>query len=144
MAGRDRENYNRWQREYRAKNKEKYSQLYKERYNRDIELSKKLNEVNYSVHAEKRREYAKNYRKMHLPQIRAYMAERRANKLKATPAWANLDKIKELYLNCPEGYHVDHIIPLKGKEVCGLHVESNLQYLPAIENIKKKNILKGE
>lgn len=66
-------------------------------------------------------------------------ATRRAIKLKQTPNWANLDLIKDIYLGCPKGYHVDHIIPLKGKIVSGLHIETNLQYLPAVENIKKKN-----
>ena len=52
------------------------------------------------------------------------------------PPWADLDKIKEIYKNRPKGYHVDHIHPIsKG----GLHVHYNLQYLPAIENIKKSN-----
>jgi hypothetical protein len=64
---------------------------------------------------------------------------RKAQKLKATPKWADLDKIKEIYRNRPEGYHVDHIIPLVSSRVCGLHVEHNLQYLPASENIRKKN-----
>jgi len=66
-------------------------------------------------------------------------AKRRASKLSRTPKWANLDKIKEIYLNCPEGYHVDHIIPLQGKLVSGLHVPENLQYLPAHENLSKSN-----
>jgi hypothetical protein len=57
----------------------------------------------------------------------------------ATPKWANLDIIQQFYLNRPEGYHVDHIIPLKGPAVCGLHIESNLQYLPAAENRAKSN-----
>lgn len=64
---------------------------------------------------------------------------RRANILQATPIWANKEKIREFYLNCPKGYHVDHIVPLKGKDVSGLHVENNLQYLPALQNIKKGN-----
>jgi hypothetical protein len=56
-----------------------------------------------------------------------------------TPKWANRSKIREIYANCPEGHHVDHIIPLRGKLVSGLHIESNLQYLPAHENMKKHN-----
>lgn len=56
-----------------------------------------------------------------------------------TPPWADLNKIKEIYNNCPEGYHVDHIHPLRGELISGLHVENNLQYLPAIDNIKKGN-----
>lgn len=79
------------------------------------------------------------YRKTHLANYAAVEAKRRANKRKATPNWANLLKIKEIYVNRPEGYHVDHIIPLSNKLVCGLHNEFNLQYLPALENIRKNN-----
>jgi hypothetical protein len=61
-----------------------------------------------------------------------------------TPKWANRAKIREIYANCPEGYHVDHIIPLRGKYVSGLHIETNLQYLPAKENMKKHNTFKPE
>jgi len=67
--------------------------------------------------------------------------KRRAIKLKAIPKWCNLDRIKEIYKNCPKGYHVDHIVPLQGKNVCGLHVENNLQYLTAEQNIAKGNKL---
>jgi hypothetical protein len=68
-------------------------------------------------------------------------AKRRAMKLRATPKFANLKKIKEIYKNCPKGYHVDHIIPLQGKNVCGLHVEWNLQYLTPSANYSKSNKL---
>lgn len=65
--------------------------------------------------------------------------KRIAAKLQRTPAWADHDKIKEIYYNCPEGYEVDHIIPLQGDLVSGLHVENNLQYLTKFENCSKGN-----
>jgi len=71
--------------------------------------------------------------------FKAKCAERRAKKLKATVGWANVDAIARIYAGCPPGYHVDHIIPLRGKNVSGLHVEANLQYLPASENFRKHN-----
>jgi uncharacterized protein YjcR len=53
-----------------------------------------------------------------------------------TPVDEDVSKIKEFYKNCPEGYEVDHIIPLsKG----GSHSLSNLQYLTVSENRKKSN-----
>jgi len=53
-----------------------------------------------------------------------------------TPPDANLEIIKEIYLNCPEGYQVDHIKPIsKG----GLHHQDNLQYLTAHDNQSKGN-----
>jgi hypothetical protein len=67
---------------------------------------------------------------------------RNAQKLQATPKWLTneqLAEMKQFYINCPEGYHVDHIHPLRGNGLCGLHVPWNLQYLPAVENHRKSN-----
>jgi hypothetical protein len=59
-----------------------------------------------------------------------------ARKKYNTPIGEDISKIKEFYKNCPDGYEVDHIIPLsKG----GSHCLSNLQYLTISENRKKSN-----
>lgn len=79
-----------------------------------------------------------------IPHSRETTARYKAAKLQRTPGWADIEKIKEIYRNCPEGYHVDHIIPLQGDLVCGLHVENNLQYLTAEENLSKSNKFKVE
>lgn len=75
-----------------------------------------------------------------------HSAKRRAAKIDATPVWADSGKIKEFYFAADflgmvtgDWYHVDHIVPLKGKTVCGLHNEFNLQVLPGVENMKKGN-----
>lgn len=69
----------------------------------------------------------------------------RFNRMRA-PAWANRDEIGLIYALCrfltqATGieHHVDHIIPLRGRMVCGLHVESNLRIVTADENRSKHN-----
>ena len=77
---------------------------------------------------------------------RAYSSKRRAMKTGKCPAWANLEAIKMIYKQAQDMtkttgivHHVDHIIPLLGKTVSGLHVHENLQVIPALENLKKHN-----
>lgn len=66
-------------------------------------------------------------------------AKYKAASLERIVSWSDLEEISAIYAKCPEGYHVDHIVPLQGENVSGLHVSSNLQYLTAEENIKKHN-----
>ena len=66
-------------------------------------------------------------------------AARRARTKQATPLWADKEKMRQIYENCPEGMHVDHIVPLKSNIACGLHVEYNLQYLTPEDNWRKGN-----
>ena len=80
---------------------------------------------------------------------RATYSKRRGIKLKATPPWLTDDmqaEIKEIYqlaedahLVSGEFYHVDHIVPLQGEDVCGLHVPWNLQVIPFDLNLSKGN-----
>ena len=72
--------------------------------------------------------------------------KRQAAKLQRTPSWANDQLIAAYYLEAKRleeltgiQFHVDHIIPLQGELVSGLHVETNLQLLPAHENQGKSN-----
>lgn len=65
--------------------------------------------------------------------------KRQAAKQQRTPAWAEVRAMTAFYVACPEGMVVDHVIPLRGKLVSGLHVLENLQYLTKLDNLKKGN-----
>lgn len=70
----------------------------------------------------------------------AYKAARRAEKTRATPAWACSETIRDFYAEAEYfGMEVDHIVPLRSPLVCGLHCEANLQLLSARDNLKKGN-----
>ena len=114
-----------------------------------------------AAHAEKEKADTAAWKKANWAKVRALQAawvkanparcahanaKRRARKLNATPAWANQPCIAEVYelakfLTEAAGrpYHVDHVAPLQGRNVCGLHVEFNLQVIPGVENQRKNN-----
>jgi hypothetical protein len=93
-------------------------------------------------HRGRTRRYAKEYKKT--PKGRAsWKSHKRlykAQKTSAYPAWADRQKITQIYEDARlTGMHVDHIIPLKHPLVCGLHCEFNLQLLDPQTNINKSN-----
>lgn len=80
--------------------------------------------------------------------VTAKVAKRRATKIRATPSWADVDAIRAIYdsaaaISMETGipHEVDHIYPLQGRYVCGLHVACNLQILTQHENRRKHNSL---
>jgi 5-methylcytosine-specific restriction endonuclease McrA len=73
-------------------------------------------------------------------------SERRSLLIKAMPSWANKEAINNIYRDCflltkKTGikHEVDHIVPLRGKNVTGFHVEYNLRIITATENRRKNN-----
>jgi hypothetical protein len=154
--------------EYRAKRKEHYKQLAKEWYAKNKEVSieraiewkkenkQRVNEINLACYHRNRevsisrfKEWAKNNKGKVLANVRKYELA----KINRTPQWLDNDDvwiIQEIYDLAYKRYemtgikwHVDHIIPLQGKLVSGLHVPSNLQVIPAYTNISKGNKFNG-
>ena len=89
--------------------------------------------------------YEKEYRQNNKVARLVYQRNREAAKMQRIPAWANLDYIAGMYELCGLfrrvglNLEVDHIIPLQGKNVSGLHVEDNLQLLHGKMNRAKNN-----
>lgn len=89
----------------------------------------------------------KQYAQRNKAVINAAVARRKAAKLKRTPKW--LTKFDKLKIQCVyaiaamltrvnnEPWHVDHVIPLQGDLVSGLHVPTNLQVMRGVENVRK-------
>lgn len=117
----------------------------KEKRNEVIHNHNKRNPKNPEI----RKKYARKYRLNNLDKDAAKAAKRRAFKLNATPNWLSKKHFKDIELfytqakqlekNTGIKYHVDHIVPLRGKTVCGLHVPWNLRVITAQENLKKSN-----
>lgn len=88
---------------------------------------------------------SENYGRIKLDMKRHYQVTRRnwIKRQQSTPDWVDLKEIYAIYKKCPKGYEVDHIIPVNNKNVCGLTVPWNLQYLPSELNLKKNNRFDG-
>jgi len=100
---------------------------------------------------EQRQQYKKAWKEKHPDEVKASTKHRRDKHKQATPTWLSSEQkqqIKQLYIDAMTAtritgtpYVVDHIVPLRGETVCGLHVPWNLQIMSRAENLKKSNKL---
>lgn len=90
--------------------------------------------------ADKVRSRTLEWRDRNRNKVRALNAQRKQIIKQRTPVWADKKAIIDFYKNRPYGYEIDHILPLRGDRVSGLHVLENLQYLPSKDNhVKNKH-----
>jgi hypothetical protein len=126
----------------------------KERYYKWHSNNKELRSENFkqwaNANKDKRSSYMKTYLKSwkqkNSGKVNATAVSRKKWITLRTPSWADLEKIEEIYIKSSHVsketgilHHVDHIVPLQNKLVCGLHVEWNLQIITAEENLRKNN-----
>lgn len=131
--------------EYHAANKQRRVKVRAANYLANRDAVRKRHAVWMAENKDRWKEYMAS-----IPErLREYAAQYRAQKLRATPPWLTVDdraEIAALYAEASRleretgiPHHVDHIIPLRGDYVCGLHVPSNLQILTKDENLRKSN-----
>jgi len=119
------------------------------------DASKEKNTARVAAHQRKNPGSVKSkclkWRRKNKHKTNAIEAKRRAAKLNATPGWLSKEHLKEIDEVYAEAirlseetgikHHVDHIIPLQGETVSGLHVPWNLRAIPAFDNLSKHNKL---
>jgi hypothetical protein len=120
-----------------------YAENYRESHSEDISRKGKLY---YIEHKEEIIISTGEYRRTNPEKMKAHGAKYRGTKLNAIPSWFEKEAIDAVYSESisrskSEGvdYHVDHIVPLQSKFVCGLHCLANLQLLTKSENSRKSN-----
>ena len=100
-----------------------------------------------AAHRAELRLYSSQYRKLHPDKNSACAMKYFASKLKRTPRWVTPGMLKDMQffytirseMKSPQDWQVDHIIPLQGKLVSGLHVPGNLRLIKRKENRDKSN-----
>lgn len=128
---------------------EKFKLLTRQARIKDPEKAKRRERAYHHNNKEKRKALSKQYRQKNSDRVRANNAARRAEQIRRTPKWltkGDLEFMRMIYqlakgMEIATGikHHVDHIYPLLGDFVSGLHVPDNLQILTAAENISKHN-----
>ena len=137
--------------------KQRRKSYYEENKEHTLQQAKEWHESNRESETARMKKYRKENRGAVLnaqkawrdknPAVMAHHdSKRRSARLQRTPSWANDQLIAAYYMEAKRleeltgiKFHVDHIIPLQGELVSGLHVETNLQLLPAHENMGKSN-----
>lgn len=134
-----------------SKRKQEYSRLYwiknKQRLSEKNKEYRHLNKEKVQdgqrrwakANPDKRKIHKQKWNSLNKNKTKFYSANRRARVLESNLGGKFKKEVRQFYLDCPEGMEVDHIIPLDGKEVKGLHVPWNLQYLDPVSNKKKGN-----
>lgn len=135
----DRDAYHSWCKQCKHKSGKSWNERNKQKHS---ELNRKWYEENKEHHLTNSKQWyeANKHRKLETTTAR----EKRC--VLATPTWADRELIKELYALAKKlteqtgiPHEVDHVVPLQGKNVSGLHVENNLQVITAEENRRKSN-----
>ena len=132
-----------------ARDKENQKRIAREWYQRNKELTMERSHQWAENNPERRKAIKAKYKKANRGKENFHLSKRRAAKLLRTPKWLTADDlfiIEEAYHLAKLRsnltgiqYHVDHILPLQGKKVSGLHVPNNLQVIPAKLNLQKSN-----
>ena len=126
-------------RAWRDRNRDRLRQQAKALYEKNREHISSLRRAWRANNPEKTAAAITRFKQKHRKHLAAKERAREFAKMQACPAWADRQELGRIYAERPEGMQVDHIIPLRGKTVSGLHVPWNLQYLTPRENRIKWN-----
>ena len=144
---------------------------HREHYRKKMELNPTWQADNYAVHREKMSVYnatyyREHYRSKRLAQVKQWVQDNpgmanaskkayKVAKINACPPWVRsnpelmwvMSQVYDLAAMRSEMFgfpwHVDHVVPLRGKVVSGLHVPWNLQVIPGVDNMSKSNKFTG-
>lgn len=147
----NRERRKEYDKEYYQNNREYRLEYHKEYYRNNTESISGYHKEYCQNNPEYFKEHHKEYRQSNKAKVNAYVIQRLKHLRRATPSWVDLREIETFYYEawCKTKetgipYHVDHIVPIRGRNVRGLHVPWNLQVIPAQENMRKGSRLLEE